>query len=138
LGEAKGKVTQKSRKMRLASDTNVFREVLERSYDVLPEFDNFGDEDEGGLFGTLLGERISGGALSPEERADLYYVGFSPADKLELVEKKLAMLEKRLASEEARGSTDVVTQQLIDVLSAAKAAFLEKETVENMTSEKEK
>jgi hypothetical protein len=122
LGAASSRPLQKSRK--IARTKNIFRETLERSYDLLPE-DSLDLPD----LATPPGER----GLTAEQRADLYYVGFSEQDKLELIETKLSMLQRRLRAEEIHGEgTDVVTQQLIDILTAAKAAHLEAETVRNL------
>ena len=122
LGNGRKQTIIKSRRMHKTK--NVFRDVLERSYDILPEDDDVPESPFG--FDSIMPTAESG--LSPEQVADLYYVGFTPQEKLELVEKKIAMLQKRLEAEEKDGdSTDPLTQQLIDILSAAKAARLEEE-----------
>lgn len=123
LGNGRKQTIIKSRRMHRMK--NVYRDVLERSYDILPEDDDV-PESPFGFDGAVLPTAETG--LSQEQVADLYYVGFSPQEKLELVEKKIGMLQKRLEAEEAVGdSTDPLTQQLIDILSAAKAARLEEE-----------
>jgi hypothetical protein len=106
---------------------NVYREVLEGSYDLHPEH---GDDFD--LTVTADGE------LTPQQRADLYYVNFSPEEKLELVEQKIHMLQERQMAEEMRGSSDPLTSQLMDLLAASKAAHLEKEQVERMTAQAER
>ena len=113
----------KSRKIHPTND--IVQEILEKSYEILEEDEDVPESPFG--FNQLFDKQDSiKSELSPEQVADLYYVGFSPEEKLELVEKKIQMLEERMKAEEAKGdSTDPLTQQLLDLLSAAKAARLE-------------
>ena len=110
----------KQKNKRIHRVDNPYREVLEKSYELLPEH-----EDE------FVRDEKSG--LSPQERAELYYTGFSPDEKLELIEQKIHMLQERQMAEEARGSQDPLTAQLMDLLAAAKAAHLEREQVEKLS-----
>ena len=135
---------------------NVYRQILERSFDVLPENEEYRNVRK---YPTIFPEndlarvkeevakvesipeaqtRAPATPLSPEERADLYYVGFSPEEKLELVEKKIEMLEQRVKAEEALGGTDTLTLQLLDLLTAAKAARLEEETAQRVKARQER
>lgn len=118
LGGAIDLPKQKNR--RIHKVDNVYREVLEKSFEILGEHeDEFVSKSETGL--------------SPQERAELYYTGFSPDEKLELIEQKIHMLQERQMAEEAKGSSDPLTAQLMDLLAAAKAAHLEEETVRKMS-----
>ena len=105
---------------------NVFRDVLESSYDLHPEH-----SDD---YPSAVGQN----ELTPQQRAELYYVNFSPEEKLELIEQKIHMLQERQMAEEMRGSSDPLTGQLMDLLAAAKVAHLEKEQVEKMTQNAER
>ena len=136
LGAGKEKVSEKSRQMHRSK--NLFREVLERSYEIMPEnqeYQNasiFSDnvlKTEGVNSVSDLASKNPPTELSPEERADLYYANFSPDEKLELIEQKIAMLERRIRAEDMKGDTDPLSQQLLDILTAAKAAKLEEENV---------
>ena len=110
----------KQKNRRIHSVDNVYRNVLEQSYEIHPEH----EED------FLVTVEETG--LSPQQRAELYYTNFSPEEKLELIEQKIHMLQERQMVEEARGSSDPLTAQLMDLLAAAKAAHLEKSQVEQM------
>jgi hypothetical protein len=123
LGGAVDLPKQKNR--RIHKVDNPYREVLEKSYDLYPEHeDEFVPEDTT--------------SLTPQQRAELYYVNFSPDEKLELIEQKIHMLQERQMAEEARGSSDPLTAQLMDLLAAAKAAHLENQQVERMEQEAER
>ena len=123
LGGAVDLPKQKNR--RIHKVDNPYREVLEQSYDLHPEHeDDYVSEDTT--------------SLTPQQRAELYYVNFSPDEKLELIEQKIHMLQERQMAEEARGSSDPLTAQLMDLLAAAKAAHLEKEQAERMAQEAER
>jgi hypothetical protein len=133
LGGAVDLPKQKNR--RLHRVDNPYREVLEQSYDLYPEHaDDFGMNERGD--DLLTPEQVGG--LTPQQRAELYYVNFSPDEKLELIEQKIHMLQERQMAEEARGSSDPLTAQLMDLLAAAKAAHLEKEQVEKLSNEAER
>jgi hypothetical protein len=134
MGSSKFRVPEKSKKMERKN--NIFREVLEKSYNLVEEHTEFSPLFESLAEDDLFDERRN--ELTPEERADLYYVGFSDEEKLELIDKKISMLNQRLRAEEIKGSTDIVTQQLIDILGAAKAAHLEKQNVETLKRENSK
>jgi hypothetical protein len=110
----------KQKNRRIHSVDNVYRNVLEQSYEIHPEH----EED------FLVTVEETG--LSPQQRAELFYTNFSPEEKLELIEQKIHMLQERQMVEEARGSSDPLTAQLMDLLAAAKAAHLEKSQVEQM------
>jgi len=124
LGGAVDLPKQKNRRIHRVD--NAYREVLEQSYDLHPEH-----EDDFAVSATQ-------GELTPQQRAELYYTSFSPDEKLELIEQKIHMLQERQMAEEFRGSADPLTAQLMDLLAAAKAAHLEKEQVERMTSQAER
>jgi hypothetical protein len=124
LGGAVDLPKQKNRRIHRVD--NAYREVLEQSYDLHPEH-----EDDFAVSATQ-------GELTPQQRAQLYYTNFSPDEKLELIEQKIHMLQERQMAEEIRGSADPLTAQLMDLLAAAKAAHLEKEQVERMTSQAER
>jgi hypothetical protein len=128
LGGAVDLPSHKNR--RIHKVDNVYREILEKSYDLLPEHDDeFGrpDEDEAPLIDP------SETGLTPQQRAELYYSGFSPDEKIELIEQKIHMLQERQIAEQTKGSVDPLTAQLMDLLAAAKAAHLEEEQVKKMT-----
>jgi hypothetical protein len=124
LGGAVDLPKQKNRRIHRVD--NAYREVLEQSYDLHPEH-----EDDFAVSATQ-------GELTPQQRAQLFYTNFSPDEKLELIEQKIHMLQERQMAEEIRGSADPLTAQLMDLLAAAKAAHLEKEQVERMTSQAER
>ena len=123
LGGAVDLPKQKNR--RIHKVDNVYREVLEKSYDVHPELESdYADEPNDDL--------VPVAGLSPQQRAELYYTNFSPDEMLELIEQKIHMLQERQMAEEAKGSSDPLTAQLMDLLAAAKAAHLEADQVAKM------
>ena len=133
LGGAVDLPKQKNR--RIHKVDNVYRDVLEQSYELHAEH----DEDFPGsadLSSGLIPVEETG--LSPQQRAELYYTNFSPDEKLELIEQKIHMLQERQMAEEAKGSSDPLTAQLMDLLAAAKAAHLEKDQVEKMINAAER
>lgn len=123
LGGAVDLPNQKNR--RIHKVDNTYREVLEASYELQPEHESVEDEQV-----SLLGIDRTG--LTPQQRAELYYTSFSPDEKLELIEQKIHMLQQRQMAEEAKGSVDPLTAQLMDLLAAAKAAHLDQQQAEHM------
>ena len=132
LGGAMDLPKQKNR--RIHKVDNVHREILESSYDLHGEHED--DHEEEGQYQKLVPVEEVG--LSPQERAELYYVNFSPDEKLELIEQKIHMLQERMIAEETKGSIDPLTAQLMDLLAAAKAAHLEQEQESRMKAVAEK
>ena len=122
----------KRKNLRIHKVDNMYREILEKSYDLHGELesDHFPDDSTTELFPTE--------GLSPQQRAELYYVNFSPDEKLELIEQKIHMLQERQMAEEIKGSSDPLTAQLMDLLAAAKAAHLEEEQVRKMNENAER
>jgi hypothetical protein len=121
----------KRKNLRIHKVENVYREILEKSYDFHPELESdHVEKSSEDLF------PVSG--LSPQQRAELYYSNFTMDEKLELIDQKIHMLQERQMVEEMKGSTDPLTVQLMDLLAAAKAAHLEKEQVETMEKNSEK
>ncbi|EEQ98407.1 conserved hypothetical protein [Perkinsus marinus ATCC 50983] len=124
----------RNRNRRIHPTSNVFREAMELSYDVLPEDDDLedvdgGDDDEVDKPDALGLTR----ALSNQQRADLYYGNLTGDEKLEIIEHKIGMLqEKQKREEEAKGSADILTTKMLDLLTAAKVAYLEAQTVNEM------
>merc|ERR1719460_1044151 len=80
LGGAKSFPSQRSRRLPIVD--NVQRDILESSYDILPE-----DEPR---FDPAPAD-----GLSPRERANQLYGGFSEEEKLALLEQKLDMLRRQ-------------------------------------------
>ena len=119
----------KEKNKRIHKVNNVYRELLENSYDLLPEHQEEEEEEEDGLFTRS----IESTGLSPQQRAELYYANFDPEEKLELIEQKIHMLQQRQMAEETKGSVDPLTAQLMDLLAAAKAAHMEEAQVAKMT-----
>ncbi|KAF4665805.1 hypothetical protein FOZ61_010486 [Perkinsus olseni] len=121
----------RNRNRRIHPTANVFREAMELSYDVLPEDDDLeAVDDEAADEPDALGLTR---ALSNQQRADLYYGNLTGEEKLEIIENKISMLqEKQKREEEAKGSADILTTKMLDLLTAAKVAYLEAATVNQM------
>jgi hypothetical protein len=134
LGGAVDLPKQKNR--RIHKVDNVYRNVLEESYDLHAEHEEDFLDSPKIDSDTLIPVEENG--LSPQQRAELYYTNFSPDEKLELIEQKIHMLQERQMMEEAKGSSDPLTAQLMDLLAAAKAAHLEQEQVDKMTRSAER
>ena len=130
LGGAIDLPKQKNR--RIPKVDNPYREVLEASYEIHAEHAPMDNTDDAGLI------PVDTTGLSPQQRAELYYTHFSPDEKLELIEHKIQMLQQRQLAEEAKGSIDPLTAQLMDLLAAAKAAHLDGEQIEKMKSQHER
>ena len=134
LGGAVDLPKQKNR--RIHKVDNVYRNVLEESFDLHAEHEEDFLDSPKIDSDTLIPVEENG--LSPQQRAELYYTNFSPDEKLELIEQKIHMLQERQMMEEAKGSSDPLTAQLMDLLAAAKAAHLEQEQVDKMTRSAER
>merc|ERR1711957_439642 len=91
---------------------NVQREILESSYDILPEDEpRFEEPAEDGL--------------SPRDRAHQLYGGFSDEEKTALLEQKLDMLRRQRQLNDDSGKRDVLTQRLYDMLSSVQLSKTE-------------
>lgn len=112
LGGAKTFPKQKSH--RIPHVENVFREVLEESYELLPE--------DAERFEPPAPE-----APSHRQRAAQLYGGFTKEEKLKLLDQKIEMLRAKLSSEERVGIGDQITKRLLDELMAVKLAMREDE-----------
>jgi hypothetical protein len=126
----------KQKNKRIHKVDNVYRDVLEQSYELHAEHEDDFLSGSGVVLSGLIPVEETG--LSPQQRADLYYTNFSPQEKLELIEQKIHMLQERQMAEEVKGSSDPLTAQLMDLLAAAKAAHLEKDQVEKMINAAER
>lgn len=116
LGGAKNFPKQRSRRIPFAE--NVQREVLESSYDIMPE-----DEERF--------EPEPSTAVSPRERAKQLYSAFTEKEKEELLKQKVQMLEEKMQLEMQKdGKTDPITTRLRDELSAVLIASKDKEVHE--------
>ncbi|EER06938.1 conserved hypothetical protein [Perkinsus marinus ATCC 50983] len=124
----------RNRNRRIHPTSNVFREAMELSYDVLPEDDDLEDVDDGDDDEVDKPDALGlTRALSNQQRADLYYGNLTGDEKLEIIEHKIGMLqEKQKREEEAKGSADILTTKMLDLLTAAKVAYLEAQTVNEM------
>lgn len=103
LGGARGFPLQKSR--RIPHVFNITREILESSYDIMPEDT----------------PRIEPAALegpTDRQRAAQLYSVFSEEEKRQLLEEKIRMLEKKLEMEDSAGERDQITVRLHDELTA--------------------
>jgi len=109
LGGAKGFPQQKSRRIPMVD--NVYRDMFEASYDLLPE-------DEPRF------EPAPAGA-SARERAVQLYGGFSEAEKMALLDQKLGMLKEKQKLMEAKSATDPILTRLIDELASVQLAARE-------------
>lgn len=90
---------------------NEYREVLEQSYDIMPE-----DEPR---FDPLPPE-----GPSHEQRAAMLYGGFSHEEKLALLDQKIEMLKARL-ERKSEIENDPITSRLLDELDATRKAMTE-------------
>jgi len=135
LGGAVDLPKQKNR--RIHKVDNVYRDLVEGSYDLHGEHDDcdFLNTTRPAADSLFVPKEVTG--LSPQERAELYYVNFSSEEKLELIEQKIHMLQERMMAEEIKGSIDPLTAQLMDLLAAAKAAHLEEQQEGIMKKEAE-
>mmetsp|Transcript_141567 Transcript_141567/g.244773 ORF Transcript_141567/g.244773 Transcript_141567/m.244773 type:complete len:430 (+) Transcript_141567:32-1321(+) len=113
LGGAKAFPQQRSRRMPRVA--NVQREILESSYDILPE-------DEPRF------EPAPAGGPSERERAAQLYGGFSEKEKLELLNQKIDMLDRQRKINDSTGKQDHITQRLYDELMAVRLSYQEGET----------
>ncbi|PFH35221.1 hypothetical protein BESB_061080 [Besnoitia besnoiti] len=129
----------KSIKKKITGTDNVFRHIMEDSFAVLPE-DGPEYEEEGGGAAKSQSARL----LTERQRAVLTYAGFTEAEKLRLLDEKIAMLNKKLDEDyELRGAPqNLMYLQLRDHLQAAKIAFHEKlyvrETQKRLHEQQEK
>lgn len=107
LGGARGFPQQRSR--RIPRVDNLQREVLETSYDILPED----------------APRFEAPTTRPSarERAAQLYSGFSKQDQLALLDQKIAMLDEKVKLEEAANVRDSITIRLREELKAARLVF---------------
>jgi len=109
LGGAKEFPQQRSRRMPILENTQ--REILESSYDLLPEdADRFEPDPPG---------------QTASERATELYSGFSEKEKLALLDQKIQMLHRKAELDEAANKKDNITIRLLDELKAAKYAAQE-------------
>jgi len=115
LGGAKGYPLQRSR--RIPHVFNVQREVLESSYDLLPE--------DAPRFDPPPPE-----AVDERRRAAQLYGVFTAEEKRQLLEQKISMLEKKLQIEEESGKVDQITIRLLDELKAARLIRYEEAEVQ--------
>lgn len=112
LGGAKGLPHLKSR--RIPQVFNISREILESSYDLLPE-----DEPR------FEPAPIDG--PDDKQRAAQLYSVFSPDEKLKLLEQKIAILNEKIQAEEKVNKVDQINIRLRDELEAVRQARLEPE-----------
>lgn len=112
LGGAKGYPNQKVQ--RLPHVENVQRELLELSYDILPE--------DAPRF-----EARSMAGPSPAERAMQLYGQWPTAEKLQLLEEKIAMIERELQSQLSKGESKEsnITAKLLEELRTVQIAVSE-------------
>jgi len=123
LGGAKGFPQQKSRRIPMVD--NVQRDILESSYDILPE--------DAPRFQSPDGDDLGGRSMTPaRERAKQLYGVFSEEEKMKLLEQKIEMLRKKIQLNEDKGQPDNITMRLLDELEAAKLAAREGPTVAQM------
>eukprot|EP00927_Polykrikos_kofoidii_P055015 TRINITY_DN49333_c0_g1_i1.p1 TRINITY_DN49333_c0_g1~~TRINITY_DN49333_c0_g1_i1.p1 ORF type:complete len:464 (+),score=69.41 TRINITY_DN49333_c0_g1_i1:90-1394(+) len=107
LGGAKGFPQQKTRRIPIVD--NIHRDVMESSYDLMPE-------DEPRFEPPAPGP-------SARERASLLYSGFTSEEKMALLEQKLAAIETHIENIESKGGKpDHITLKLRDELRSAKMA----------------
>lgn len=124
LGGAEGHPRQKSR--RIPHVDNVQREILELSYDILPE-----DEPRFGPAEGSLEER----GLGVRERARQLYGVFSKAEQLGLLRQKIEMLNSKKRIElEKDGSPSPITAKLLEELESVLLATEELETQQELKS----
>jgi len=112
LGGAKGFPSQKNRRIPLV--TNITRELMESSYDLLPE-------DEPRF------EPEPPTAPSPRERAAMLYQGFSEEEKRALVKQKIAMLDEEIKIQQNAGTSTKELEWLRLQLEAAVFSRAEKD-----------
>lgn len=111
LGGARGFPQQKTR--RIPRVENLQREVLELSYDIMPE--------DAPRFEAPTSRS------SARERAAQLYSGFTKQEQLALLDQKIAMLEEKVRLEEAANVKDSLTIRLREELKAARLVFDEHE-----------
>eukprot|EP00922_Rhytidocystis_sp_ex-Travisia-forbesii_P013273 GHVS01019867.1.p1 GENE.GHVS01019867.1~~GHVS01019867.1.p1 ORF type:complete len:406 (-),score=44.46 GHVS01019867.1:1007-2224(-) len=111
-GEPKHKFKQS-----LNSVDNMFREIMEESFKLLPEDESPYEEPS-----------VDPSELTQSQRAHVMYSGFSASDKLKLLDEKIDMLTEKIDKEtQLTGSPgNLLFVQLKDQLEAAKQAYLEK------------
>merc|ERR1711972_236761 len=116
-GGATGYPQQRSR--RIPHVDNVQRELLELSYDILPE--------DAPRF-----EKAPSDQLSPRETAMREYSGFSEKEKIALLDQKIEMLERKLKSNDKVGNVDRISTKLLDELRNVRLAMEEGDIVRPM------
>jgi len=113
LGGAKGKPQQK--KYRIPRVDNVQRDLLESSYDILPE-------DEPRF------EPVPPNHPTARERAHQLYGVFSPAEKQQLLDQKIQMLDEAIRTQDSAWKADANIIRLKEALSVIKTASNEPST----------
>eukprot|EP00929_Paragymnodinium_shiwhaense_P103940 TRINITY_DN67803_c0_g1_i1.p1 TRINITY_DN67803_c0_g1~~TRINITY_DN67803_c0_g1_i1.p1 ORF type:complete len:433 (+),score=76.57 TRINITY_DN67803_c0_g1_i1:70-1368(+) len=106
LGGATGFPLQKTK--RIPQVDNIHRELLESSYDFLPE-------------DSPRFEPAPAGPSSADRAVQLYG-GFSEEEKMALLDTKIAMVRARLKQSEDKGEQDLIAIKLMDELEAARVA----------------
>mmetsp|Transcript_50719 Transcript_50719/g.135206 ORF Transcript_50719/g.135206 Transcript_50719/m.135206 type:complete len:406 (-) Transcript_50719:373-1590(-) len=107
LGGAKGFPKQKAHRIPFVE--NVQREILESSYDILPEdAERFAPEPSR--------------SVSARTRAKQLYAGFTEEEKFALLEQKMGMLEAKIKLDEDKGQQDPMTVRLLDELGFTRLA----------------
>eukprot|EP00745_Piridium_sociabile_P035927 TRINITY_DN63478_c0_g1_i2.p1 TRINITY_DN63478_c0_g1~~TRINITY_DN63478_c0_g1_i2.p1 ORF type:complete len:261 (-),score=33.59 TRINITY_DN63478_c0_g1_i2:15-797(-) len=121
LGRGNDAVTKTTQpKRRITKADNVFQDVLEESYNILPE-------DEGRFQDDGSSEETS---LTARQRAQMAYANFSESEKFRLLDSKIEMLQSKLDRDEmvGRGDSQAIYRDLLDRLSAVRLAYLESKT----------
>eukprot|EP01066_Platyproteum_vivax_P002579 Platyproteum_vivax@DN13161_c0_g1_i2.p1 len=107
---------------------NVYREVYEGSFDILPE-DAFARDLD---YALEFQEREASGLLVPKQRAAVAYSRFTDAEKLSLLKTKLEIINEALYRQSEINKVDKSKIQLRDFVEAAIAGLQEKGVVEDL------
>ncbi|CDJ44985.1 hypothetical protein, conserved, partial [Eimeria tenella] len=124
---------------KITGTDDVFRELMEASFALLPEDGPSSMRTRGPHDAAEMDTPAAAAAadatrpkLTEKERAELQYSAFSNEEKLALIDQKLEQLTQQIEQQaEVRGApTDLLLVQLRDHLEAAKQAYLEGQYLE--------